>query len=449
MPLLKTKKATKKPVKKADKPKQLPLSKAMPNELKDLGAPVWLSVKTIREYDQNPRIDQPVEQVAESIRNLGWTNPIIVDEEYFIICGHTRFRAAKTILALDKVPVLVAKDWDEAQVKAYRLADNKLTELAKWDPTFLKIELAELEGLGVESASLGFSQEELDELANGLVEHLEADGGPAEGDPDDTPDINEATPPFTEMGDVYEIGQNRLMCGDSTSLDAVERLCEGKKVDMIFTDPPYNVDYVSPKAKNKLKIKNDKLSQNDFDQLLTDALTNAYVSAHEGAPIYVCHGESQGGAFRSALALSGFEQKQCLIWVKNHFCLSRMDYHAKHEPILYGKKPGDTHTWLGGRNKSTVLNFDKPQKSEVHPTMKPVELVEFCIKNSCEPTKTVMDLFGGSGTTMVAAQQSGRVGYLMELDPKYCDVIVKRMLQLFPRLKIRKNGQPFSTREAV
>jgi DNA modification methylase len=440
------KKPASKPVKKAEKQLTLLPAERMPVKKLPMLHP-WdeCTVKSIREYDQNPRKNQPVDLVVESLLEFGWMQPITVDDQYVIICGHTRFKAAKA-LKLTHVPVLVADGWPDEKVKKYRILDNQSAGLAEWDAACLKLELVELEALGVTSDSMGFSDELLAKITGEAIKTLEPEA--ASGDVDDAPDADEANPPFTQLGDLYEIGPHRLLCGDSTSLDAVNDLMADQLADMVFTDPPYNVAYVG-KTSKKLKIQNDEMAQGDFDQFLQQALANACVSAREGAPIYVAHADTQGVAKRDALVSAGFELKQVLIWRKNQIVLGRQDYHWQHEPILYGWKPGAAHTWLGGRNQSTVWDMAKPQRNGEHPTMKPVELVEKAINNSCEAEGRVLDLFGGSGTTMVAAQQTGRVANLMELDPKYCDVIVKRMAKLWPNLPVTLNGEPFALPETA
>jgi DNA modification methylase len=423
-----------------DKPARLP-DKRLPM----LHAWEEATVKSIKPYDQNPRINQPVELVADSLQEFGWASPIVVDENFVIICGHTRFKAAQT-LGLTHVPYIRADGWTEAQVKAFRVMDNQAASVAEWDPAFLNLELRDLDELGYTSNSLGFTDDELAKITGDAIKTLEPEA--ATGDADDSPDADEENPPITVIHDVYQIGPHRLRCGDSTSLDDVTDLMAGQEADMVFTDPPYNVAYEGKKVKRKAII-NDNI--NNFGEFLNDVFANLYISVKPGSALYVSYSNREADSFRDAVRDAvrdaGFTLKQTIAWIKNHFVLGRLDYHCQYEPIIYGWKPdgdGQAHRWYGDRNKSDVWQFDKPQKSVEHPTMKPVALVEYAITNSSQSGELVLDLFGGSGTTMVAAQQTGRIAYLMELDPKYCDVILKRMLNLWPTLPVTRNGEAFS-----
>jgi DNA modification methylase len=312
-------------------------------------------------------------------------------------------------LGLEEVPCIVADDLNEAQIKAFRLADNKTAELATWDLSRLEEEFA-----GIDMDMLQFGFEEMEELLpdNAADDDFDID--------DEIPEI-----PFSEIGDIYELGPHRIMCGDSTDAKHVETLLNGNTVDMLFTDPPYNVDYEGTAG----KIKNDKMEDNTFYLFLYSAFQNMYNHTKPGGAIYVCHADTQGLNFRNAFKNSGFKLAECLIWVKNALVLGRQDYHWRHEPILYGWKEGAAHYFVDDRSQDTIWEYNKPRKNEEHPTMKPLELVGKAISNSSRRHESVLDLFGGSGSTMIAADQLDRKSCLMELDEKFVDVIVKRYIK--------------------
>lgn len=247
----------------------------------------------------------------------------------------------------------------------------------------------------------------------------------------------------TKKGDIWVLGKNRLMCGDATMIDDVDKLMKNEKADMVFTDPPYNVDYTG-KTKKSLKIENDEMGDEKFKQLLLTSFSNMKLHSKDGSSIYIAHADSEGINFRTAMVEAGWMMKQCLIWVKQTLVMGRQDYHWKHEPILYGWSPGASHNWLTDRKQTTVLEFDRPQRSEEHPTMKPVPLVEYLIGNSCPEKGLVLDLFGGSGTTMIAAQNIGRSANLMELDSRYCDVILNRWAKVSGADPVRDDGTKWS-----
>jgi DNA modification methylase len=307
-------------------------------------------------------------------------------------------------LGLEEVPCIIADDLDEAQIKAFRLADNKTAELASWDLSKLEEELAD-----IDMDMLQFGFEEMEELL-------------PDNAADDDYDIDEEIPeiPFSEIGDIYELGPHRLMCGDSTDASHVQKLLAGNKVDMLFTDPPYNVDYEGTAG----KIKNDKIYL-----FLYNAFQNMFEHTKPGGAIYVCHADTEGLNFRNAFKNSGYKLAECLIWVKNALVLGRQDYHWRHEPILYGWKEGAAHYFVDDRSQDTIWEYNKPRKNEEHPTMKPLELVGKAISNSSRRHESILDLFGGSGSTMIAADQLDRKSYLMELDEKFIDVIVKRYIK--------------------
>jgi site-specific DNA-methyltransferase (adenine-specific) len=362
----------------------------------------------------------------------------VVDADLVIIAGHTRYHAAKQ-LGLETVPVHVAVDLTPDQVQAYRLADNKLSELAEWDEAGLAKELQAISETDIDLTLLGFDAGDFAKalLASEEKETIEL----PMGDEDDCPEP--PTEPITKAGDVYQLGKHKLICGDSTSMDSYRKLLGAEMVDMVLTDPPYNVAYEGKAG----KIKNDSMSGDDFKQFLLSFYWCCHKVARAGCPIYVWFSEAEGLSFRQTLIKAGWMLKQTLIWVKNAFVMGRMDYHQKHEPCLYGWKGGAEHTFLGGRTQNTVWTFDKPQRSNEHPTMKPVKLFEESIKNSCQLDGIVLDPFGGSGTTIIACQNLGRQARVIELDPKFCDVIVKRFKTLYPKQDILLNGTPFNVQK--
>jgi site-specific DNA-methyltransferase (adenine-specific) len=357
--------------------------------------------------------DDQVTQIAASIKEFGWTNPILVDGDNGIIAGHGRIMAAKK-LGMTEVPVIELAHLSKEQRKALIIADNKLALNSDWDSNLLAIELKDLQDLGFDLNLTGFADKELaDILKPDQVEGLT--------DEDAVPDAPEE--PKTKPGDIYQLGNHLLMCGDSTSIDAVEKLIDGQLVDILVTDPPYNVAY---EGSNGLKIQNDDMSDDKFRQFLADAFISASAVMKPGAVFYIWHADIEGYNFRGACRDAGFQVRQCLIWNKDSLVMGRQDYHWKHEPCLYGWKDGAAHLWAADRKQSTIIQCKKPKKNDIHPTMKPVELMEYQILNNTKGADIVLDLFGGSGSTMIAAEKLGRRARLMELDPKYCDVIVKR-----------------------
>ena len=375
-----------------------------------------ISVADLIPYARNSRThsDAQVTKIAASIREFGFLNPIIVDGESGIIAGHGRVLAAQK-LGLDTLPVIEAAHLTEAQKRAYVIADNRLALDAGWDNDMLKVELSDLQADGFNLELTGFS---LDEIAAFLVD-------PTEGltDPDAVPDV--PVSPVTVEGDVWLLGRHRLMCGDSTSIDHLERLCDGQLVDMWLTDPPYNVAYEG-KTKEALTIKNDKMEDAGFRQFLRDAYVAADSVMKAGAVFYIWHADSEGYNFRGAAHDAGWQVRQCLIWKKQTMVMGRQDYHWRHEPCLYGWKDGAAHLWATDRKQTTILEFDRPSRNGEHPTMKPVALFEYQMLNNTKGSDIVLDSFAGSGTTAIACETHGRMARLMELDPKYCDVIINR-----------------------
>jgi DNA modification methylase len=375
-----------------------------------------VAVEALIPYAKNSRThsDAQVAQIAASIKEFGWTNPILVDGTKGIIAGHGRLMAARK-LGLVKVPVIELKDMTESQKKAYVIADNQLAMNAGWDIDLLKIEVADLDEDGFDLELLGFDNKMLDSL-------LEPEVKDGLTDEDAVPEVPKD--PKTKLGDVYILGEHRLMCGDSTSIESVETL-SGGLVDILVTDPPYNVNYEGA-TKDKLKIMNDSMDDETFRQFLRDAFVAADAVMKQGAVYYIWHADSEGYNFRGACRDAGWKVRQTLIWAKDSMVMGRQDYHWKHEPCLYGWKDGAAHLWAADRKQTTIIECKKPRVNDIHPTMKPVELMEYQILNNTKGQDIVLDLFGGSGSTLIACEKTGRRARLMELDPKYCDVIVKR-----------------------
>lgn len=367
-----------------------------------------IKLKDIKPYEKNPRKnDDAVPYVAESIKQFGFKVPIVIDKNNIIVAGHTRYKAAKK-LGFKSVPCIIADDLTDEQIKAFRLADNKVSEKAEWDFDMLNTELDDIIDFDMEL--FGFEDALQDDAEEVVEDEFEVEL-PAE--------------PKSKLGDIYQLGDNRLMCGDSTVLEDVEKLMGGAQADMLLTDPPYNVNYEG-KTKDKLKIKNDKMGNDNFRQFLIDAFSNADMVMKPGAVFYILHADSEGYNFRGACFDVGWKVRQCLIWNKNSMVMGRQDYQWKHEPCLYGWKDGAGHLWASDRKQTTIINFDKPTRNDKHPTMKPIQLFDYQVKNNTKGDDIVLDLFAGSGTTIMACEQNGRRGYCMEYDPKYVDVIIDR-----------------------
>jgi len=394
------------------------------------------SIGKLIPYARNARThsDEQIGQIAASIKEWGWTTPILVDETGGIIAGHGRTLAAQR-LKMAEVPVMVAKGWSDAKKRAYVLADNKLALNAGWDNEMLALELGEIGELGFDLDLTGFTADEIAALTPEPIE-------PGLTDEDAVPEVPEQ--PVTVLGDVWVLGKHRLMCGDSCSVEAVTKLTDGGGVDMLLTDPPYNVAYEG-KTKESLTIQNDSMGNDQFRQFLRDAFVTADTVMKKGAVFYIWHADSEGYNFRGACNDAGWKVRQCLIWKKSSMVMGRQDYHWKHEPCLYGWKEGAGHLWATDRKQTTILEFDRPHRNGEHPTMKPVGLFEYQMLNNTKGGDIVLDLFGGSGTTMLAAEKHGRHGYLMELDPKYCDVIIKRWQDFTGKIATHaETGQPFA-----
>ena len=378
-------------------------------------------------YEKNPRHNEgAITAVAKSIEKFGFKVPIVVDASNVIVNGHTRLKAAK-YLGLKEVPTIIADDLTPEQIKAFRLADNKVGEIATWDEELLNAELDELADLDLDfdMTEFGFDLPDIEGEEVEVIEDEFEEELPAE--------------PISKLGDIYQLGRHRLMCADSTNSLEVEKLMGNKKADLLITDPPYNVAYEG-KGKEALTIKNDSKETNEFHSFLYEAFSAAINNMKLGSSFYVWYASSEVVNFHTALEEAGFLVKQELIWNKNSMVLSRQDYHWKHEPCLYGWASGGSHSWYSDRKQTTILNFDRPTVNKEHPTMKPVALFDYQIKNSSKQGDCILDLFGGSGTTLIACEQNEREAYLMELDPRYVDVIIARWEAFTGEVAVKISG---------
>lgn len=409
------------------------------NEKKQL---VYKHLNELKLNEKNPRKnDMAVDAVAKSIEQYGFKNPLIIDKDGVVYCGNTRLKAAKK-LGLDEVPCIVADDLTKKQIREYALLDNKTNELAEWDMTLLADELAELD---LDSFGLDW----------GVGEEIDQEPQEDDYNVDDALEKVEAK---AKLGEVYQLGEHRLMCGDSTNMGDVLALMNGQDADMVFTDPPYNIDY--DKNKNG-KIANDNMDDTSFEHFMTDTFATMNEVLKQGGAFYIFHSPLHVKEVERALNNNNFEVREQLIWNKNTFTLCRQDYQWKHEPCLYGWKDGAAHYFIDDRTQSTVIedkkqdfakmkkdelvrlleniysdkvsttiiDEKKPSVNDLHPTMKPITLCARLVKNSSRIGENVLDLFGGSGSTLMACEQIGRKCYTMELDPHYCDVIIDRWEQ--------------------
>lgn len=379
-------------------------------------------------YEKKPRInDNAVPAVMRSIEEFGFKVPIVIDKNGTIVTGHTRLKAAKK-LGMKTVPCIVADDLTPEQIKAFRLANNKVAEAAEWDMELLNKELDGIVDIDMSDFNFG------DITDSPSSEDVVEDNGE---------NIELPSEPKTRLGDIWMIGRHKLMCGDATSEDVLKRLVGGDKVDMYLTDPPYNVAYEG-KTEDKLTIQNDSMEDSAFYQFLVDSFVAADSVMNEGAAFYIWHADSEGYNFRGACRAVEWELRECLIWNKNTMVLGRQDYQWKHEPCLYGWKGGAAHNWYSDRKQTTVIDMNKPNRNAEHPTMKPVQLFAYLMENSSKPGDIILDSFCGSGTTLIACEQMGRVARVLELDPKYCDVIVERYINLVGSsdgVAVERNGK--------
>lgn len=372
-----------------------------------------LPIDELHAYENNAKLhpQEQIDQIVKSMEEFGNNDPIAIDENNRIIEGHGRLLALKQ-MGETEAPIIRLKHLTEEQKRAYILVHNQLTLNTGFDEEILRAELESI--VDIDMADYGFD-----------LDILEMPEEPMSVEEDSDFDVTPPEEPKAKPGDLYQLGRHRLLCGDSTSLDDVEKLMGGEKVDLLITDPPYNVAYEGGTA-DKLTIQNDDMEDEEFRQFLRDVYTSADSVMKPGAAFYIWHADSEGYNFRGAAHDIGWTIRQCLIWNKNTLVLGRQDFHWKHEPCLYGWKDGAGHNWYGDRKQTTVMDFDKPQRNGEHPTMKPVELFAYQMEMSSKSSDNVLDLFGGSGTTVIAAEQLNRNAYLMELDPRYVDVIVNR-----------------------
>lgn len=369
---------------------------------------VYKSVGDIFPYDYNTKKHDKtqINNVAESIKQFGFVQPVVIDSDGVIVIGHCRVLAAKK-LGMKEVPCVCVDDLTPEQVNALRIVDNKSNE-SEWDMDLLALELPEIDLTGFD---FDFGLEEEKEVRE-VVE-------------DEAPEIDEVNEPTAKLGDIWQLGRHRLMCGDSTSIVDVETLMDGAKADLLLTDPPYNVAYEG-KTKEKLTIQNDNMGDTTFREFLASAFEAADNVMKPGAVFYIWHADLEAYNFRGACRDIGWQVRECLVWNKNSMVMGRQDYHWKHEPCLYGWKDGAGHLWASDRKQTTVINWDRPTKADIHPTMKPVGLFDYQIQNNTKGGDIVLDLFNGSGTTIMACEQNGRTAYTMELDPRYVDAAIKR-----------------------
>lgn len=368
-------------------------------------------------YARNARTHskEQVKQIQASLREFGFINPVIVDKDYNLIAGHGRILAAKEE-GIKQVPCVFVEHLTEAQKRAYILADNRLAMNAGWDDEMLAVGLSDLQENGFDLYLLGFDTDELDKLLNGNDDVQ-----------DDDFDVVEELekPAFSKTGDLWLLGRHRLVCGDSTKPETYERLMDGKQANLVVTDPPYNVNYEGSAG----KIKNDNMENEAFYNFLYDAFSCMEQVMTNDASIYVFHADTEGLNFRKAFVDAGFYLSGTCIWKKQSLVLERSPYQWQHEPVLYGWKKKGKHQWYTGRKESTIWEFDKPKKNVDHPTMKPISLLAYPITNSSLSNCIVLDSFGGSGSTLIACEQTDRICHTIELDEKFCDVIVKRYIE--------------------
>lgn len=375
-----------------------------------------IEVDKLIPYVNNARVhsDKQVTKVMASIKEFGFLNPILISDENVITAGHCRLLAAKK-LGLKKVPCIKERYMTKAQRKAYVIADNKLALGSSWDEDLLKVEIESLKEMDFDIDLLGFEASELDDLL--FDDEVKEDNFDV---------ANELEKPcITKQGDIWILGNHRLYCGDSTKKESYEVLMDGTKANLVVTDPPYNVNYEGSAG----KIKNDNMTSNDFYKFLFDAFSCMEVNMADDASIYVFHADTEGLNFRKAFKDAGFYLSGTCIWKKQSLVLGRSPYQWQHEPCLFGWKKKGKHKWYGDRKQTTIWEFDKPKKNGEHPTMKPIPLIGYAINNSSLTNSIVLDPFGGSGSTLIACAQTNRSCYTMELDEKFCDVIVKRYIE--------------------
>ena len=385
-------------------------------------------------YINNARTHSPeqIKKLRASLREFGFVNPVIIDREYNVIAGHGRIMAAKEE-GLAEVPCVYADHLTEAQKKAYILADNRMALDAGWDEEMLRVEIDALRELDFDPMLTGFDEKEL------LALYADEEAGAQDDDFDLSSALEKAA--FVETGDIWTVGKHRLMCGDATKADDVTRLMDGKRANLIVTDPPYGVSF---KSSSGLTIQNDSIKNEEFYEFLLSAFQAMANVLEKGGAAYVFHADTEGLNFRRAFIDAGFHLAGCCIWVKDSLVLGRSDYQWQHEPVLYGFLQNGKHPWYSDRKQTTIWNFAKPKRNENHPTSKPLDLLAYPIGNSSQENSIVIDTFGGSGSTMMACEQTGRICYMMELDPKYASVILRRYVEDFggaDQVFVERNGE--------
>lgn len=370
-------------------------------------------------YQNNARTHSPeqINKLRASLREFGFINPVIIDRNFGVIAGHGRIAAARAE-GITEVPCVFADHLTEAQKKAYILADNRMAMDAGWDEDMLRVEIEALQGADFDLMLTGFDDKE-------LVDFFGTNDDDAKDDDFDLSSALEQAS-FVQKGDVWTVGRHRLMCGDATSMDDVATLMDGKKANLLLTDPPYGVSF---KSSSGLTIQNDSMKNEEFYQFLYDAFAAAVCFLGAGASAYVFHADTEGLNFRKAFIDAGFHLAGCCIWVKDSLVLGRSDYQWQHEPVLYGFLQNGKHNWYSDRKQTTVWNFAKPKRNANHPTSKPLDLLSYPIGNSTQENGIVLDSFGGSGSTMMACEQTNRICYMMELDEKYASVILRRAVE--------------------
>jgi len=369
-------------------------------------------------YANNARTHSPeqINKLRGSLREFGFVSPVIIDKDYGILAGHGRVMAARAE-GMENVPCVFVDHLTEAQKKAYILADNRFALDAGWDEDMLRVEMEALQDMDFDVSLTGFDESE-------IVDLLSLDDGEAQEDDFDEDAALQAEP-FVKTGDLWLLGKHRLLCADSTKPEDVKLLMDSKKANVCITDPPYSCNYTGGTG---MKIMNDNLKGEEFYQFLLSAFKNAYENLADGAAIYIFHSDAEKVNFYNAVVAAGFHYSTTCIWVKQSLVLGRFDYQMRHEPVIYAFKDTVKHKFYGDRKQTTVWEFDRPSKSKLHPTTKPLPLIAYPMKNSSLVNSIVLDLFGGSGSTLMAAEQMDRTAYLMELDPVYASAIVRRFV---------------------
>lgn len=390
-------------------------------------------------YVNNARTHSPeqINKLRSSLREFGFVNPVIIDKDYNILVGHGRISAAKAE-GYKEVPCVFVEHMTEAQKKAYIIADNRMALDAGWDDELLKLEIEDLQAMDFDISLTGFDTDEIENLLR--IDDVEED--------DFDVDEELEKPVFSKTGDLWILGKHRLLVGDSTKAEDIDRLMDGNKANLTVTDPPYNVNYEGKAG----KIQNDSLEDSKFHQFLLDAFSNMHRVMADDASIYVFHADTEGLNFRSAFKEAGFYLSGCCIWKKPSLVLGRSPYQWQHEPVLYGWKQGGKHEWFTGRKETTIWEFEKTKKNSDHPTMKPIPLIAYPIQNSSMTGTIVLDPFGGSGSTLIACEETDRKCFTMELDEKYADVIVNRYKEKVGSaegIKVIRDGKEYTYDEIV